>query len=235
MNRIATAIDNLDWQSIRLQLDREGFAVISGFLTNPAILKCTQLLVETPGQVRVNLSGKQLGRGETIRWQGELPDFLGDLRSGFYGALAQVSNHWNEILGQPYRYPHELFEFQAECLAVGQQRELSELTRLRDGDYLSLQQEADGERVFPLQLVGMLSSPGEDFTGGEFILTEQRPRMQSRPMVVPLRRGDVAIITTAQRPFKGSKGYYRVNLKHAISRVRSGERLGFALSFHFAP
>jgi hypothetical protein len=106
----------------------------------------------------------------------------------------------------------------------------SHLNRLRVDDYLALHQRHDGEHVFPLQIVGLLTEPGSDFQGGEFVMTEQRPRMQSRPMVLPLKLGDAAIISTAQRPFKGTKGFYRVNLKHAISRVRGGERIGVELS-----
>lgn len=209
MNRIATVIDRLDWQRIRLLLDREGFAVLPGFLGH------------------CELSERD--------WVEQPPDLLSNLEHAFYPALASVANQWNEILKQSYRYPLRFAEFQAQCFAAGQQQVLSALTCLREEEYLHIRQDADGEYVFPLQLVALLSSPGQDFTGGEFVLTEQRPRMQSRPMVVPLRRGDIAIITTAQRPFKGSRGYYRVNMKHAISRVRSGTRLGFTLSFHFAP
>ncbi|WP_448651385.1 2OG-Fe(II) oxygenase [Pseudomonas fluorescens] len=209
MNRIATAITRLDWQHIRLQLDKEGFAVLPGFLG-----QCG--LSERDGDEQP-------------------PGLLSNLKHAFYPALAPVANQWNELLEQPYRYPLRFAEFQVQCFAAGQRQVLCALTCLREEEHLQIRQDADGEHVFPLQLVGLLSSPGQDFSGGEFVLTEQRPRMQSRPMVVPLRRGDIAIITTAQRPFKGSKGYYRVNMKHAISRVRSGERLGFTLSFHFAP
>lgn len=205
MTRIATAIEHLDWQSIRLQLDQEGFAVLRGF---------AQLEAECPA---------------------ELQALLTRLQTAFYPALAQISNHWNEILQLPYRYPPRLCEFQAECRAVAQHRVLSPLTCLCMDEYLEIRQDADGDCVFPLQLVAVLSSPGQDFTGGEFVLIEQRPRMQSRSMVVPLQRGDIAIITTAHRPFKGSKGYYRVTMKQAISRVNSGQRLGFTLSFHLAP
>ena len=113
-------------------------------------------------------------------------------------------------------------------------RALSHLSRLCVGDYVALHQRNDGDQVFPLQVVALLSEPGTDFEGGEFVMTEQRPRMQSRPMVLPLGLGDAAIITTSLRPFKGAKGHYRVNLKHAISRVRKGRRIGMALTFHDA-
>ncbi len=162
----------------------------------------------------------------------EAPGLFGNLQSGFYPPLAQVSNQWNDILQLPYRFPPQFTNFHAQCRAVGQQQALPRLTCLRTDEHLALGQDAEGEHVFPFQLAGVLSAPGEDFTGGEFILTEQHPRMQSRPMVVPLQPGDLAVITTVHRPFKGNKGYYRVNMKNAIGRVRSGERRGFLLSFH---
>ena len=196
MTTLAATLERLDWQTISLELDREGFIVL-------------------PDMVGL-----------------EAPGLFGNLLSGFYPPLAQVANQWNDTLQLPYRFPPQLPDFHTQCRAVGQQRELSRLTCLHEDEHLALGQDAEGECIFPFQLVGVLSAPGEDFTGGEFILTEQRPRMQSRPMVVPLQRGDLAVITTAHRPFKGSKGYYRVNMKHAISRIRSGERRGFLLSFH---
>ena len=199
MTTVAATLERLDWQSIGLELDCEGFIVLPGLFG-----------LEAPG-------------------------LFGNLLSGFYPPLAQVSNQWNGILHLPYRFPPQLPDFHMQCRAVGQQQALPQLTCLRKDEHLALGQDAEGEHVFPFQLAGVLSAPGEDFTGGEFILTEQRPRMQSRPMVVPLQRGDLAVITTAHRPFKGSKGYYRVNIKHAISPVRSGERRGFLLSFHLCP
>ena len=199
MTTVAAPLERLDWQSIGLELDREGFIVLPGLFG-----------LEAPG-------------------------LFGNLLSGFYPPLAQVANQWNGILQLPYRFPPQLPDFHTQCRAVGQQQALPQLTCLRKDEHLALGQDAEGEHVFPFQLAGVLSAPGEDFTGGEFILTEQRPRMQSRPMVVPLQRGDLTVITTAHRPFKGSKGYYRVNMKHAISPVRSGERRGFLLSFHLGP
>lgn len=199
MTTLAATLERLDWQTISLELDREGFIVLPGLFG-----------LEAPG-------------------------LFGNLLSGFYPPLAQVANQWNDILQLPYRFPPQLTDFHTQCRAVGQQQALPQLTYLRKDEHLALGQDAEGEHVFPFQLVGLLSAPGEDFTGGEFILTEQRPRMQSRPMVVPLQRSDLAVITTAHRPFQGSKGYYRVNMKHAISRVRTGERRGFLLSFHLGP
>ncbi len=135
--------------------------------------------------------------------------------------LPVIANRWNELLGRDERY------------SVDRMREQCHPNRLVEGDHIPLHQREE-ERVFPLQIVALLSEPGQDFRGGEFVMTERRPRMQSRPMVLPLKLGDAAIITTAERPFKGFGGYYRVNLKHAISRVLGGERIGLELSFHDA-
>ena len=146
----------------------------------------------------------------------ELPPLVADLRASFCKHLAPIANRWSEVLGVVRRYPRQVHS-------------QSSLSRLRQGDYQPLHQQTDGEQAFPLQLIALLSEPDKDFTGGEFVMTEQRPRMQSRPMVLPLRKGDMAIITVAQRPHNGTKGHYRVNLKHAISRVRSGERVGLEL------
>ncbi|NBB09841.1 2OG-Fe(II) oxygenase [Pseudomonas sp. SLFW] len=235
MNTFATATEHLDWHNITTQLDQEGFAVLPGFLKPDILGALADVRKSSSNQVQIDLSEQQSGRGSAYRWKDELPAALRSLREAFYAPLALIANRWCETLAQPYRYPETLQQFQMQCFEAGQRSELTELTCLRTEDYLGLQQDADGERVFPLQLVGLLSSCREGFTGGELVLTEQRPRMQSRPMVVPLQQGDLAIITTAQRPFKGSKGYYRVNMKHAISRVRSGERIGISISFHFAP
>ncbi|MGZ0716515.1 2OG-Fe(II) oxygenase [Pseudomonas palleroniana] len=190
MNRI----DTLDWQSIREELDQQGFAVLPGFLGTP-----------------------DWGREQ-------LPTQLNRLRQEFYAPLAQIANQWNLIAERPHAFSLQL--------SASQRQEPSRLMCLGEDESLALGQDVNDERGFPFQLAALLSSPGQDFTGGELVLIEQRPRMQSRPMVVPLRRGDLAILTTAHRPFKGRKGYYRVTMKRAISRVRCGERVGFFLNFH---
>jgi len=146
--------------------------------------------------------------------------------------LAPIANHWAELLGKDSYYPSTLDGFLRGNHEASQIESLATASCLQEGDYQALHQHAEGKHVFPLQLVVLLSDPGTDFTGGEFVMTEQRPRMQSRPMVLPLRQGDAALITVAHRPHKGSNGYYRVNLKHAISRVHSGERIGVELLFH---
>jgi hypothetical protein len=190
----------------------------------------------TPNALRrVSLDSLDLGRGDLQYFGAALPQPWAQWRVDLYRQLAPIANRWNEMIGMPYRFPAELDEFLERNRRAGQTQSQSHLNQIGTDEYLALHQRSDGEHVFPLQVVALLTEPGKDFTGGELVLTEQRPRMQSRPTVVPLGLGEAAIIATAQRPFKGSSGYYRVNLRHAISRVRSGERIGAELSFHDAP
>jgi hypothetical protein len=208
MSKHGERVARLDWQALEAELDVEGYVVLEDFLSEAEVRD----LRAAPG----------------------LPAELDALREAFYSRLAPIANRWNRSLDVVYRFPDSLDAFLRQNRKTGQQQPQSSLTCLRYDDYQALHRRSDGELVFPLQLVGLLSEPGKEFTGGEFVMTEQRPRMQSRPMVLPLRQGDMAIITVAQRPFKGSKGFYRVNLKHAIGRVRSGERYGLELLFHDA-
>ncbi|MDH0649587.1 2OG-Fe(II) oxygenase [Pseudomonas sp. GD03858] len=234
MSAVDKALDQLDWAGIERQLDTEGYAVIPGVPRREAG-RGLMRLSSAAGVERETLESRGLGRGELLCFGAALPAPLAQWRAGFYRRLVAIANRWNETLGVDYRYPTELEDFLLRNRRAGQVRMQCHVSRLGVEDHVCLHQRNDGEHVFPLQIVALLSEPGVDFQGGEFVMTEQRPRMQSRPMVVPLGLGDLAIITTAQRPFKGAKGYYRVSLKHAISRVRQGERLGLELSFHDAP
>ncbi|HWT18998.1 MAG TPA: 2OG-Fe(II) oxygenase [Variovorax sp.] len=228
------ALDRLDWVDIGLQLDAEGCAVLPGLLGVDVARSLAQQAIVS-GARRVTLESGDLGRGELFYFGAGMPAPLGQWRTALYRRLAAIANRWNETLGIEGRYPAELEDFLRRNQRAGQTRAQSHLNRLGVEDHVSLHQRNDGEQVFPMQIVALLSEPGTDFLGGEFVMTEQRPRMQSRPLVLPLKLGDAAIIATAERPFKGTKGYYRVNLKHAISRVRKGERIGLELSFHDAP
>lgn len=235
MTSINATVDRLDWASIATQLDTEGYVLLPDLLGADAAGKLAQCMrtakdVECEPQHAADLGGADL-----LYLGVDLPAPLNTWRSAFYGHLARLANRWNETLGISDRYPAALEDFLRRNQEAGQTRGQSHLSRLVMGDHVPLHQRNDGEQVFPLQVVAVLSEPGADFQGGEFVLTEQRPRMQSRPMVLPLQLGDLAIIATAERPFKGSKSHYRVNLKHAISRVRKGERIGLELSFHNAP
>lgn len=235
MTEISMSGNAPDWTEAGAQLDSDGYALLPGVLAPYEARELARRITADGIARRVSLESLELGRGEIGRFDARLPESLASWRAALYRHLAPIANRWNEMLGVPYRYPPELGAFLQRNSEAGQDKALCHLNRLGVDDYLALHQSRDGEHVFPMQVVVLLSAPGEDFMGGEFVLTEQRPRMQSRPMVLPLALGDAAIISTAQRPFSGTKGYYRVNLKHAISRVRDGERLGVELSFHHAP
>lgn len=222
-----------DWNAIASQLDREGFALLPRFLNS--FSKLAALTKRAATQHTQSLASAELGQGQLHFYGSHLPEPLEYLRQALYPQLAGMANRWNAQLPIDTRYPLDWPTFVESNQAAQQTEALSHWSQLGEGDYLALHQRAEGAVIFPLQLVGLLSQPGEDFSGGEFVMTEQRPRMQSRPMVLPLQRGDAALIATAQRPFQSSKGYYRVNSKHAISRVRSGTRLGLELSFHHGP
>jgi hypothetical protein len=200
-------IDSLDWHDIAVQLDREGYALLPGLFGAD----------DTPAQPL----------NDPPAW-----------RDAFYRRLAPIANRWNQTMELSARYPATLDEFQKQYRKTDLfcTRSQIRVSHLYQGEYQPLHhiQATEDEHTFPLQLVVLLSEPGRDFSGGEFVMTEQRPRMQTRPMVLPLRKGDAAIIAVAQRPCKGSKGHYRVNLKHAISRLHSGERIGMEILFHDA-
>lgn len=226
-------LDRLNWPDIGSQLDAEGYCLLPSLLSVDDARRLARRTTEwDTSSVALELDG--LGCGELFYFDEVMPTPLEHWHSAFYRRLAPIANRWNETLGIAHRYPVELAEFMLLNHKAGQTRPQSNLNRLGVEDHVVLHQRNDGEQVFPLQIVALLSGPGTDFQGGEFVLTERRPRMQSRPAVLPLRLGDVAIIATAERPFKGAKGYYRVNLKHAISRVRKGERFGLELTFHDA-
>lgn len=235
MTSINTIVDRLNWPRIGTELGAEGYALLPGLMDADQIESLVERMQKEGERKIPPPHAADLG-GADVRYFGvELPTPLDALRTALYGHLAMIANRWNNILGIADRYPVALDDFLLRNQQAGQKRGQSYLSRLGVGDHMPLHQRNDGEQVFPLQIVALLSTPGTDFLGGEFVMTEQRPRMQSRPVVLPLRFGDVAIIATAQRPFKGTKGHYRVNLKHAISRVRKGVRIGVELSFHDAP
>ena len=174
------------------------------------------------------------GRGEYRYFAYPLPQAVGELRAALYRHLRTVANRWNEMMGLEPRFPEDHEEFLGRCHAAGQVRPTPLLLQYGEGDYNCLHQDLYGEHVFPLQVAILLSEPGSDFTGGEFVLTEQRPRMQSRPEVVSLTRGDAVIFAVHHRPVHGTRGFYRVSMRHGVSRIRTGRRHTLGVIFHDA-
>ena len=180
------------------------------------------------------MSRHGFGRGEYQYFDYPLPEIISEVRTAIYPRLAPIANRWNTLMGLEVRYPETHSEFLTRCHDAGQLRPTPLLLQYGEGDYNCLHQDLYGEHVFPMQVTILLSEPGTDFTGGEFILTEQRPRMQSRPEVVPLRQGDAVAFAVHHRPVQGKRGRYRVNMRHGVSRLRSGHRHTLGIIFHDA-
>jgi uncharacterized protein len=228
-------IEALDWSRLATDLDDRGSAVIKHLL-EPA--ECRALVAlyaeDSRFRSRVVMSRHGYGRGEYKYFSYPLPDLIQQLRTAFYPRLAPIANRWNESMTIPVRYPDQHAEFLARCAKAGQTRPTPLVLRYGAGDYNCLHQDLYGENVFPLQVAVLLSQPEEDFAGGEFVLTEQRPRMQSRVEVIPLEQGDAVIFAVHHRPVKGTRGIYRVNMRHGVSRLRSGHRHTLGIIFHDA-
>jgi hypothetical protein len=223
------------WPVLSEELDAQGCAVITGLL-EPAECRALAGLYEHDElfRSRVVMARHGYGRGEYRYFSYELPALVAELRASLYPVLAPTANQWQAALGLDVRYPDTHAEFLERCHAAGQTKPTPLLLEYGAGDFNCLHQDLYGEHVFPLQVAILLSEPTADFTGGEFVMTEQRPRMQSRPMVVPLRQGDAVVFAVTQRPVSGTRGYYRVNLRHGVSRVRSGRRHTLGIIFHDA-
>ena len=232
---VADRIEVLDWQGVSAALDAQGSAMIERLLS---LDECRTLVAlysdEHRFRSRVVMARHGYGRGEYKYFSYPLPGMVAGLRSAIYPRLAPIANQWNAEMRIDVRYPHTHAEFLARCHEAGQVRPTPLLLQYGADDYNCLHQDLYGEHVFPLQIAILLSEPGTDFTGGEFVLTEQRPRMQSRPEVVPLRQGDAVIFAVHRRPVQGTRGTYRVNLRHGVSRVRSGHRHTLGVIFHDA-
>jgi uncharacterized protein len=221
-----------DWTAA---LEETGHGVMPGLL---GARECTDIaaLYEDPGRFRskVVMAKHGFGRGEYQYFRHPLPERVVALRRWLYEALVPVANRWAEVLGKPRRYPGRLEKYLAECHAAGQDRPTPLLLRYGPGDFNCLHQDLYGALAFPFQVTVLLSKPEVDFTGGEFVLTQQRPRMQSRVEVVPLSQGDAVVFAVNERPVQGTRGVYRVRMRHGVSEVRSGQRHTLGIIFHDA-
>jgi hypothetical protein len=224
----------MDWRRIEQDLDTYGCAVIPRLLK---LSECREIRAmyerDDLFRSRIVMARHGFGRGEYKYFRYPLPEPVAGLRQALYPQLADIANHWNESPGQTTRYPSDHAAYLERCHGAGQTKPTPLLLAYGAGDYNCLHQDLYGELVFPLQTAILLSASG-DFTGGEFVLTEQRPRMQSRVEVVPLAQGDAVVFPVHHRPVRGSRGVYRVNMRHGVSRVRSGSRHTLGIIFHDA-
>jgi hypothetical protein len=227
--------DTVDWSAVSADLDAQGWAVSPKLLPASACDTVAGLYDDDAAfRSHVVMARHGFGRGEYKYFAYPLPPFVENLRTSLYPHLAPLANRWHERMGMDVRFPDDHAAFIARCHAAGQNRPTPLLLRYAKDDYNCLHQDLYGAHVFPLQLAILLSEPGEDFTGGEFVMTEQRPRMQSRAMVVPLRKGDAVIFAVNSRPVQGARGSYRVNLRHGVSKLRAGHRHTLGIIFHDA-
>ena len=232
---IDSRVEAYTWPGVAEHLDACGWAMLEKLLTAGECDVIARLYADH-GQFRshIVMARHGFGRGEYKYFKYPLPEAVAGLRTALYRRLAPIANQWNAAMGIDVRYPDTHGDFIARCHQAGQTRPTPLLLQYGEGDFNALHQDLYGEHVFPLQVAILLSEPDEDFTGGEFVLTEQRPRMQSRAEVVPLRRGDGVVFAVHNRPVRGTRGTYRVNLRHGVSRVRSGHRHTLGVIFHDA-
>ena len=232
---IAERVEGVAWEEVSRDLDAEGSAVIKGVLAPAECVEVRGLYDEDDlFRSRVVMERHGFGRGEYRYFNYPLPELIKNLRTSIYPHLMPIANRWNEAMGVYARFPATHAEYIRRCHEGGQDKPTPLILKYGADDYNCLHQDLYGEHVFPLQIAVLLSEPEKDFTGGEFVMTEQRPRMQSRPMVVPLRKGDGVVFAVHHRPVQGKKNVYRVNLRHGVSRIRSGSRYTLGIIFHDA-
>jgi hypothetical protein len=232
---LAERVRETDWARIHSELDEQGWAIRAALL---ASYECAALrdmyAQEERFRSRIVMSKHGYGRGEYKYLAYPLPALVAALRTQLYPALAKIANQWQVALSDDVRFPASHADFLARCHAAGQQRPTPLLLSYQTGDYNCLHQDIYGEHVFPLQVAILLSQPERDFEGGELVMTEQRPRMQSRAMVLPVREGDAVVFAVRQRPVRGARGSYRVNMRHGVSKLRTGQRMTLGVIFHDA-
>ena len=231
----AAKVRTLDWERVSQDLDAQGSAVIEAILSPEECWALAGLYMKDDiFRSRVVMERHGFGRGEYKYFSYPLPGLIAALRTAIYPHLVPIANRWNNAMGIDVRYPEKHADFIERCHRAGQAKPTPLLLKYGVDDYNCLHQDLYGEHVFPLQLTVLLSKPDQDFAGGEFVMTEQRPRMQSRPMVVPLRQGDGVVFAVHHRPVRGARGAYRVNLRHGVSRIRRGHRHTLGIIFHDA-
>jgi len=232
---VADRLAAVDWDRVTADLDADGHAILHSMLSPEECAALTAgYAVDGQFRSRVVMARHGFGRGEYKYFAYPLPGMVGSLRTALYPRLVGIANRWNEAMNIDVRYPDDHDEFLDRCHRAGQTRPTPLLLKYAQGDYNCLHQDLYGEHVFPLQAAFLLSHPGQDFTGGEFVLTEQRPRMQSRATVVPLVQGSGVIFAVNNRPVQGTRGNYRVKLRHGVSRILSGHRHTLGIIFHDA-
>ncbi|KOR89714.1 2OG-Fe(II) oxygenase [Paenibacillus solani] len=228
-------IEELDWQALQATLDEQGYAVLPKLLLSE---ECTDMMNSYSDEERfrstIHMERYRFGRGEYKYYQAPLPELLQQLREGFYPELALTANRWLTQLGHEERYPVSLDEYLEMCHEQGQERSTPLILKYEEGGYNCLHQDLYGDEFFPLQVVFVLNKKEIDFTGGEFLLMEQRPRAQSRGHVITLEQGAGLIFPTSHRPVEGMRGYYRTTLRHGVSTITSGTRYSLGIIFHDA-
>ena len=228
-------VEEISWEQVVQDLDSQGNAVIKSILSAGECDNVRALYPERKlFRSEVIMERHGFGRGEYRYFRYPLPALIATLRTSLYPHLGPIANRWNEVLGIDARYPARHADYIRRCHQAGQDKPTPLILKYETDDYNCLHQDLYGEHIFPLQVAVLLSEPERDFTGGEFVMTEQRPRMQSRPIVVPLRKGDGVVFAVHHRPVQGKKSVYRVNLRHGVSRLRSGSRHTLGIIFHDA-
>jgi uncharacterized protein len=232
---IRARVDAVDWTRVHAELDAQGWAIVPHLLTHLEADAIADLYHQEQGfRSQVIMSRHGFGRGEYKYFSYPLPPLIQALRTAAYPRLVSVANRWHERMGKDVRFPHDLAAFLDRCHRAGQVRPTPLLLEYAPEDYNCLHRDLYGEHVFPIQIAVLLDQPGEDFEGGEFVMTEQRPRMQTRAMVLPLRKGDAAVFAVNSRPVTGVRGDYQVKLSHGVSKLLSGRRHTVGIIFHDA-